>query len=154
VLALIAGLSLPSFGGAPTPAPAGFTDASLQGPYALVGIGDAYVATSIGTVTYDGHGRGTRALILNSPGPDQGRRIVRLTGVKTYTVHPDGTGTATVTETLPDSSTYTAHLDFVITQAVVGRADGVRVATEVFAMRREPGVAARLVTLTLKRLPD
>jgi hypothetical protein len=62
-------------------------------------------------------------------------------------------GMTTITNTLPDGTTFSSHLDFVITQATTS-ANGVKVATEVSAMLRETGIAAPLVTFVLRRLPD
>jgi hypothetical protein len=61
-------------------------------------------------------------------------------------------GTTTIVNTLPTGSTFTSHLDFVITQAIAD--DDEKVATEVFAILREAGIAAPLVTFVLTRLPD
>jgi hypothetical protein len=156
ILALVLGsvLSAPVSAGAQPQRPAAYTRASLQGNYALVGIGDAHVAASVGVNTYDGQGGATGALTLNSPGTNQSRTIVKLTGVGTYVVNGDGTGTATMTYTRPDGTPFTENFDFVITQATSDPASAGRRATELFAIQREPGIAAQLVTFVLKRLPD
>jgi hypothetical protein len=131
-----------------------FTTASLRGQYALVGAGGNHTAASIGIEIYDGLGNVTRSLVLNEREADHTRKVVPVTGQGTYRVQPNGMGTATIVNTLPDGSTFTSHLDFVITQATTAKTNGEKVATEVFAMLRETGIAASLVTFVLTRLPD
>ena len=130
-----------------------FTQESLKGQYALVGNGGNNTAASIGIETYDGKGNVTRNLILNESNADHERTVVTIKGQGTYNVQPNGMGTAKIVNTLPDGSTFTSHLDFVITQANTSREDE-KMATEVFAILRERGIAATLVTFVLKRLPD
>ncbi|HEY7709214.1 MAG TPA: hypothetical protein VIG57_04185 [Candidatus Entotheonella sp.] len=131
-----------------------FTDASLQGHYALVGTGGNHTAASVGIEIYDGQGNVTRTLVLNEREADHTRKVVRITGQGTYRVQPNGMGTATIVNTLPDGSTFTSHLDFVITQATPASTHDEKVATEVFAILQETGIAAPLVTFVLTRLPD
>lgn len=131
-----------------------FTDASLHGHYALVGTGGNHTAASVGIETYDGQGNVTRTLILNELDADHIRKVVRITGQGTYRVQPNGMGTATIVNTLPDGSTFTSHLDFVMTQATPANTYDEKVATAVFAVLRETGIAAPLVTFVLTRLPD
>ena len=131
-----------------------FTSASLHGQYALVGTGGNHTAASIGIETYDGQGNVTRTLVLNERAADQTRKVVRITGQGTYRVQPNGMGAATIVNTLPDGSTFTSHLDFVITQATIVNPRGEKVASEMFAILRETGIAAPLVTFVLTRLPD
>ena len=131
-----------------------FTQASLQGQYAVVGSGGNHTAASIGIETYDGQGNVTRILILNEPDANQTRKVVRLTGQGTYRVQPNGMGTATIVNTLPNGSTFTSHLDFVVTRATTAKAHDEKLATEVVAILRETGIAAPLVTFVLSRLPD
>jgi hypothetical protein len=153
ILALGLGLALPAAVFAGTK-PAGFTNASLQGQYALVGIGDGHVAASVGVNSYDGKGNAQGGLTLNTPGTGQTRTIVKLTSVGTYTVNADGTGTATMTMTLPDGKTFSENFDFVITEATLDLASATKRATEVFLVQREPGIAVKLVTFVLKGLPE
>ena len=130
-----------------------FNAASLSGTYALVGTGGAHETASIGIETYDGQGNMTRSLILNEPGPEQNRHIITITGEGIYSVQANGMGTTIIINTLPDGTTFFSHLDFVITQATTS-SNGAKAATEVFAMLRETGIAAPLVTFVLRRLPD
>ena len=131
-----------------------FSDASLHGQYALVGTGGDHTAASVGIESYDGQGNVSRTLVLNERDADHRRKVVNMTGRGTYHVQPNGMGTATIVNTLPDGSTFTSHLDFVITQARVAESGDEKVATKVFAVLRETGIAAPLVTFALTRLPD
>jgi hypothetical protein len=130
-----------------------FSNASLHGQYALVGTGGNHRAASVGIETYDGQGNVARSLVLNERDAEQKRQVVTITGQGTYQVQPNGMGTTTIVNTLPSGSTFTSHLDFVITQAMVTDQEE-KVATEVFAILREAGIAAPLVTFVLTRLPD
>jgi hypothetical protein len=131
-----------------------FSEASLHGQYALVGTGGDHTAASVGIDTYDGQGNVSRTLVLNESGADHLRQVVNITGQGTYRVQPNGMGTATIINTLPDGSTFTSHLDFVITRAHIADASDDKAATEVFAILRETGIAAPLVTFVLTRLPN
>jgi hypothetical protein len=153
ILALTLGLAFSAAVFAGTK-PAAFTNASLQGQYALVGMGDGNVAASVGVNNFDGQGNVKGGLTLNAPGTGQSRTIVKLISVGTYAVNADGTGTATMTHTLPDGNTFTENFDFVITQATLDLASTTKRATEVFLVQREPGIAAKLVTFVLKGIPE
>ncbi len=131
-----------------------FTNASLHGQYALVGTGGDHAAASIGIETYDGRGNVTRSLVLNELDADHKRKVVPITGQGTYHVQPNGMGTTTIVNTLPNGSTFTSHLDFVITQATSANTSDDKRATALFVILREPGIAAPLVTFVLTRLPD
>jgi hypothetical protein len=131
-----------------------FTNASLRGQYALVGAGGDHTAASVGIETHDGQGNVTRTLVLNERDTDHTRKVVTIRGHGTYRVQPNGMGTATIVNTLPNGSTFTSHLDFVITRAIVASPRDEKVATEVFSILRETGIAAPLVTFVLTRLPD
>jgi hypothetical protein len=131
-----------------------FTNASLHGQYAIVGSGGNHTAASIGMETYDGQGNFTRTLVLNEQAAGRTREVVTITGQGTYHVQPNGMGTAAIVNTLPDGSTFISELDFVITRATTASPRGEKVATEVFSILRETGIAASLVTFVLTRLPD
>jgi hypothetical protein len=131
-----------------------FTDASLHGQYALVGSSGNHMAASLGIEMYDGQGNVTRTIVLNEREADHTHKVVRITGQGTYRVQPNGMGTTTIINTLPDGSTFTSHLDFVITQATAATPTAEKVAPAVFAILRETGLAAPLVTFVLTRLPD
>ena len=156
---VIAGVMLFGASTAAAGARPGFSNASLDGLYALRGTGGDNEAASIGVTIFDGAGKATRSLVLNAAAPE-GREVITITSTGTYSVNPDGTGTALFANSLPDGSSVTFSFDFVIRQA----ADTVPrrpllwreslLATEVFLMQREPGIAAQLVTFELTRLGD
>lgn len=131
-----------------------FTNASLYGQYALVGTGGDHAAASIGIENYDGQGGVTRFLILNELDQEGKRKVIRISGQGTYSVQSNGMGQATIINTLPNGSSFTSHLDFVITQAGAAGPKGVKLATEVHSILREPGIAAPLVVFKLTRLPE
>lgn len=138
----------------------GFGPASLRGSYALRGAGGPSEAASVGVTTFDGAGTATRSLILNSPLPPDSRKLIPITSEGTYSVNSDGTGTAIFENLLPDGSTTTFSFDFVVIRALEGTSrdsfvwrDSL-IATEVFMVQREPGIAAQLVTFDLTRLPN
>jgi hypothetical protein len=135
---------------------ADFDNASLQGRYALVGLGGDHAAASIGITHFDGRGNLQRTLILNAPdsASAQTRKIVPITSTGTYEITASGIGTAQLTNTLPDGSTFSVHLDFVVRQAEANETGGKLQALEIYSMEREPGIAAQLVTFSLHRLPD
>ena len=138
----------------------GFSVASLRGSYALHGVGGANEAASVGITVFDGAGTATRSLVLNAALPPDGRQLIPITSSGTYTVNPDGTGTAAFENALPNGSTTTFSFDFVITHALEATSRDsfvwrdALVATEVFMVQREPGIAAQLVTFDLTRLPN
>jgi hypothetical protein len=82
-----------------------------------------------------------------------GRRSVStLSFAGTLEVNPDGTGTASFTSTHEDGSSEASVADFVILEAEV--VDGVKLATEVFAVNRSSGLLGFPITYIYKRLPD
>ena len=135
----------------------GFTKASVKGYYSAQGAADGSVSASIGVVVYDGFGKTARKLTLNAPSADGGRRLLKLPSEGTYTVNDDGTGTAIYVNTSADGSTSTVHFDFVITKAEVvfpPKTPSAKLATEIFAVQREAGATASLVTSLQKRVPE
>ena len=138
----------------------GFSPASLRGSYALHGVGGPNEAASVGITVFDGAGMATRSLVLNAALPPDGRQVIPIASTGTYTVNPDGTGTALFENRLPNGSTTTFSFDFVITHALEATSRDsfvwrdALVATEVFMVQREPGIAAQLVTFDLTRLPN
>jgi hypothetical protein len=134
---------------------AGFADESLAGAYALVGVGGANEAASVGVTRFDGAGSLSRTLVLNEAAPGgNGRVIVTIPATGHYTVNPDGTGTATASNKLPDGTTVEFTFDFVITHAERRGAARAPVGLALHMVQREPGIAAKLVTFDLTRLPD
>lgn len=134
---------------------AAFTEASLVGNYALVGIGGANRAASVGITSFDGAGTASRRLVLNEvdPGGD-GRILLNIPATGTYTVNPDGTGTAEFLNELPDGQIVPFTFDFVITEARQRGRSVPHIALAIHMVQREPGIAASLVLFDLTRLPD
>jgi hypothetical protein len=129
-----------------------FTNASLHGKYAYAnntgGVG------SFGPMTFDGKGEVTIALTINSP-CDQpatscARTIVETNGSGPYTVKPDGTGIATITFDLP--SVGTDKFDFIISKST--NKAGILIATQLFAVDEDGGLAGQLVAPTWSRVSD
>jgi hypothetical protein len=129
-----------------------FTSASIKGTWAYTITGGSNAACAAGTATIRENGNFSGPFIMNAPAPDGSRLVIPGTAAGTApTLKEDGTGLFSGATTLPDGSTNQWTLDFVITQAeVVG---GVKVATEMFAIQREPGFGL-FWTYTFKRLPD
>lgn len=135
--------------------PASFDNRSLQGSYALVGVGGAHEAASVGLTRFDGAGGAVRKLVLNEPDPDgDGRLILTIPASGTYEVNPTGMGTARFVNELPDGSQVPFTFDFVITEAQSRSSGRYLEALALHMVQREPGIAAKLVTFTLTRLTD
>jgi hypothetical protein len=134
---------------------AAFGTASLIGTYALVGVGGAHEAASVGVTRFDGAGSLSRTLVLNEADPQgDGRVILTIPGSGSYTVTPDGSGSAVVVNELPDGSTVQFTFDFVITRAERQGAARAPLGLALHMVQREAGIAATLVTFDLTRLPD
>jgi steroid delta-isomerase-like uncharacterized protein len=136
-----------------TPAQSGgFTNASLQGNYALVGFAGANVGGVVGIVHFDGNGHYTGTYTGNFPGENGTRQVVPgVTNKGEYTISPDGTGTIHEFETI-EGVTTEYNDDIVILQAeAIGP---YVVATEIFGMVRQTDPSGVLLTLHLNRLPD
>jgi hypothetical protein len=132
-----------------------FTNRSLIGAYALVGVGGSHDAASVGVTRFDGNGRASRNLVLNEPDPSgTGRMLVSISATGTYTVNPDGTGTAELLNELPDGTLIPFTFDFVITEARPGAHGPPHLGLALHMVQREPGIAATLVTFDLTRLPS
>lgn len=155
-LSAAAALSLtPLAGSMGAQTPEGFDNLSLQGSYALVGVGGAHEAASVGLTKFDGAGGAVRTLILNESDPGgNGRLILTIPASGTYEVSPDGMGTARFVNELPDGSLVPFTFDFVITAAQRRGAGRHLDALALHMVQREPGIAAKLVTFTLTRVTD
>src|SRR5262245_12448280 len=135
----------------------GFSTASLVGAYSAQEQGDGSVSAGLGVVRYDGAGKTTRRVLVNAPGANGSRRILIFESAGTYSLNPDGTGTASYTNTISGGGTTTVTFDLVVTgtQSIwsPGRG-GHRTATELFAVQREAGVTVSLVTSVQKRIAE
>lgn len=130
-----------------------FDDGSLRGDYAVVGNGGASEAASVGVTRFDGARGAERTLVLNEQDPNSsGRLILTVPATGSYTVSPDGVGSAVFLNELPDGSRVPFHFDFVITQA--DRQGSRLLARSLHMVQREPGIAAKLVVFDLTRLPN
>ena len=132
-----------------------FTNASLWGSYSAQSEGDNRVAVGLGIATYNGKGKTTRRLTVNAPAEDGARRLLLFQDEGTYSINEDGTGTVTYEITNSDGTVREVTWDLVITRARITFLSGQRskLATELFAVQREVGVAASLVTSNQQRLP-
>lgn len=133
-----------------------FSNASLKGTYASMGIGRGGVTPAAGmtTITADGRGTFVGKTIFNRPDGEYGERAVVTFPIKgKYHVKKDGTGTLKIF--LPPDIGETQSGHFMITQA---RAEGhykKRLATELFFILDELLLnSAALQTAELNRLPD
>jgi hypothetical protein len=113
-----------------------YTLASLRGDYAAVATYGANVARALGTQTMDGHGNLKGSAIVNQPGSNGARVIVSISFTGTYRVNSDGTGTISLTITLPNGNTANATEDFVITKAEIR--DGIPLAKEIIDAQEQP----------------
>jgi predicted small secreted protein len=99
-----------------------YTQASLQGSYAIIGNYGANVATALGIRYLDGNGNLTGTAIVNEPtaGSTTGARtLVTATQAGTYTVNCDGTGQFNRLVTTNTGVAATQVDDFVVTGAIV-----------------------------------
>ena len=135
----------------------GFSTASLVGAYSVQEQGDGSVSAGLGVVRYDGAGKTTRRVLVNAPGANGSRRILVFESEGTYSLNPDGTGTASYTNMISGGGTTTVTFDLVVTGTQStwspGRG-GHRTATELFAVQREAGLTVSLVTSVQKRIAE
>ncbi len=131
------------------PTDTSFTNASLKGSY--VYINSSGNVGSFGPITFDGSGKVKAALEISlpctTPGQNCTRNIVNSTGTGTYSVRPDGTGVASI-----NLSTGAVTYRFIISKAE--EENGRVVATQVFAVLQNGGLAGQLVTPTWMRRSD
>ena len=135
----------------------GFSTASLVGAYSTQEQGDGSVSAGLGIVRYDGAGKTTRRVLVNAPAANGSRRILVFESEGTYSLNPDGTGTATYTNMISGGGTTTVTFDLVVTGTQStwspGRG-GHRTATELFAVQRDAGVTVSLVTSIQKLIAE
>ena len=129
--------------------------ASLSGNYAFVGTYAMNVAANLGVISFDGNGGAKGSVLVNQPGPNGSRTIVKVTITGTYSVQSDGTGTVQFTVIFADGHTSDVTEDFVITKAKVrGRT---LLATSIFEAQEQPSVVISgdvFVTHVYTRRPD
>ena len=135
-----------------------FTNASLAGTYALVGMGRAgqTQTASIGILSFDGNGNVSGSGIRNSPGTAFGTAVLEKASFKgTYKVDEDGSGygSTNMISTMSDGSGREIQTIFLITKAeLVG---DVKIAQEVSLMQEtlDP-VSGSLIMYSATRHPD
>lgn len=130
-----------------------FSNAHLRGTYAFATAGGSPTEATLGYLTADGNGRVTSATLrLNVPTSvlvpgATGRSVVPATGSGTYTLNPDGTGTAAATVNTA-AGTLTRNFEL-----IVSASEG-NLATEILAGQRESTLAGGLGYYILKRVSD
>jgi len=134
-----------------------YTLASLCGNYAAVVTYGANIAAGLGYEQYDGQGNATGSALINQPGANHTRVLVKIGISGTYVVKKDGTGVRNLTITLPGGGTAEVNEDFVITKVKV--IDGIAIATEIFDVQRQPSAVIEdqsmvTHTLTLRTRPE
>lgn len=133
-----------------------FTNASLNGNYAVfnIGRGGDSPQAGVSVTRYDGRGTFSGVTIQDLPGPAFGERVfARASFTGNYTINPDGRGTGTITTTLPDGSKDEVNTALVITKTM--KANEAEIAEEFSFMHEQLGSrTGGLMTLTATRLPD
>ncbi|MDZ8186812.1 MAG: hypothetical protein RMX96_18425 [Nostoc sp. ChiSLP02] len=127
-----------------------FTKASLQGNYAYTN--NSSDVASLGPIKFDGNGKLTVDIIANlpckNPIPNCSRIINDVPVVNgTYSVATNGTGVATI-----PFSTGTVTYNFIISETE--RKSKILLATEVFAVGKQGGLAGQLIAPTWSRISD
>ena len=136
-----------------------YTNASLQGSYAVIGYYGANVAIALGVRSYDGNGNLTATFLTNEPtaGSTTGARtIVTGTQTGTYTVNCNGTGTFKRILTQANGTTSTGVDDFIITGAIK-LWTGQMIATTIIDVQEGPSTIVPggvFLTRTHTRLPN
>ena len=155
-IALSLGLLLLFASGNRTLAAERFTNASLNGNYAVfnIGRGGDSPQAGVSVARYDGNGTFSGVTIQDIPGPSFAERVfARGSFTGNYKINPDGRVTGTITTTLPDGSKDEVNTALVITKTM--KANEAEVAEEFSFMHEQLGSrTGGLMTLTATRLPD
>ena len=123
-----------------------YSDTSFKGTYGFSVVVGANVAVGLSLATFDGKGNFKGTQKLNVSG-----HIVTSPIYGTYTINPNGTGTATVTFTEPDGTTTQSGIDLVILDA---KTSGSRkLATELQGVLSNPGPGGGLGLAHFKLIP-
>lgn len=135
-----------------------FTNDSLAGTYALVGIGRGgpIQTASVGVITFDGKGKVFGSGTRNAPGATFSTRVLEKTSFEgTYQVNEDGSGygSTNMISTMADGSSGEVKTTFLITKAeLVG---GVKIAQEMSLMQDTVDPASGgLIMYSAIRHPD
>ena len=133
-----------------------FTNASLNGNYAVfnIGRGGDSPQAGVSVARYDGKGTFSGVTIQDVPGPSFGERVfVRASFTGNYTINPDARGTGNINTTLPDGSKEEVNTALVITQTT--KTNEAEVAEEFSFMHEQVGSrTGGLMTSIARRLPD
>jgi hypothetical protein len=123
-----------------------YSNSSFKGTYGFSVVVGANVAIGLSLATFDGRGNFKGTQKLNVSGA-----IVTSPIYGTYTINPDGTGTATVTFGEPGGGTTQSGIDLVILEA---KSSGSRkLATELQGVLSNPGPGGGLGLAHFKLLP-
>ena len=139
--------------------PTCYTNASLQGSYAIIGTYGSNVAVAFGMRYFDGNGNMTGTFVVNEPTPGSttGQRTI-TTGTQkgTYTVNCDGTGVINRIVTQADGSMTAQSDDFIITGAAIRNVFQLLATTLADAQRTPSAIVPGGIFLTraYSRLPD
>lgn len=139
----------------PSEQPHGYSLASVNGSYAIVGTYAGIEALDLGVVDFDGHGNAKGTVLVNQPNPDGSREVVTVGVAGTYSVNSDGTGKIAFVVSFPDGHTANVTEDFVITRAK--SQGGTFIATSMTDAQEEPSVVISgdvFVTHVYTRRPD
>lgn len=123
----------------------GFSEQSLNGSYASSGRAGGFLSRSVGVTTFDGKGGVERFVSINASDGADGRRIILLTSIGTYTVNASGLGEVRLVNQFVDGRTNEVTYDIVISESSRGGAQGYLLADAINGIQREAGVTASLV---------
>lgn len=123
-----------------------YTNASFKGTYGFSVVYGANAALGLGIAISQGNGNFSAVQLTNVGG-----NVARADIVGTYSLNPDGTGSAAVTFRNPDGSSQQASFDYVVLQAEENRWGFL--ATELQGMTRQPGPGGALGLSHFKLIP-
>jgi hypothetical protein len=133
-----------------------FTNASLQGTFAVtsIGVGGQTPEAGVAVLQFNGQGAVQGVNVQNLPGDSSTERtLVKSSVTGTYQVEEDGTGSGRITSQLVDGSTIERNFDFVLANAHVTR--NFEADRRVFFMARELSEPTNnLITSTATKLPE
>jgi hypothetical protein len=109
-----------------------YTNHCFRGRYGFSVIYGANAAIGLGIAEADGKGNFVAKQATNVGGGN----VLPMSIVGTYSLNPDGSGTASVTITMPDGSRQAGNFYYVVLQAV--RADSGLLAVDLQGMTVEP----------------
>jgi hypothetical protein len=133
-----------------------FTNASLQGTFAVtsIGVGGQSPEAGVAVLQFDGQGAVHGVNVQNLPGDASTERtLVKSSVMGTYQVEEDGTGSGSITSHLVDGSTIERNFDFVLAKTHVAKS--FEVARNMSFMARELSEPTKnLITSAGTKLPQ